>query len=478
MLAASVALGAALVFARLGSAPGLHGDEAWVGLRALDVLNGARPLTGMNDYTGPLHQYLIAPFVKIFGASTSALRFPGAALSLVGVLLYFRVMRRLFDARVAGWATLFLVTLPFFALFHRIANEVFILNPVLALGSLDLLLFAETRAPRERRGLHLLAGVLLGLGLWNHLIFASWIFALGAVLVWEKRSQSWKSPAPLWVVAGALVALLPRLIHQLGRGRAFEHGLALPILHRLAEWPVAFAEVLHGDFLFRRFTGELRAPTFNYTALALVVALAVTITAARKTAARSPRRLLVFGFALALATVLVSPAIADRYFLLPLYLVPALLALLVDVARGVRARVAVSIVATLFIVAGAARLIVNFFVPFAETGGRNSMIFFGGYTETSNHYVDSRALAERLVALRARRICAEFLLATPLQYLLHDQTAMNVSWDEHDCLRAAAAREPANFVVLYHGGLPRWNTDQFPGAQVAFEDAHFTVLAL
>src|SRR5438132_1477176 len=70
----------------LGSLPGLHGDEAWVGLRAADILAGARPIVGMNYYTGALHQYVVACCFLLFGAGTWTLRLPsviGALLALV-----------------------------------------------------------------------------------------------------------------------------------------------------------------------------------------------------------------------------------------------------------------------------------------------------------------------------------------------------------------------------------------------------------
>src|SRR5882724_2651512 len=69
-------IGIELVF-RLALFPGLHGDEAWAGLRALDF-GASRTLHGMTDYTGSLFVHLIAAQFFVSGASVFNLRLPGA----------------------------------------------------------------------------------------------------------------------------------------------------------------------------------------------------------------------------------------------------------------------------------------------------------------------------------------------------------------------------------------------------------------
>jgi hypothetical protein len=67
-------ISAVLLFAWLDTVPGLHGDEAWVGLRANDIVRGDRPLLGMNGYTGSLHQYFAAFAFRFFGMKVWSLR--------------------------------------------------------------------------------------------------------------------------------------------------------------------------------------------------------------------------------------------------------------------------------------------------------------------------------------------------------------------------------------------------------------------
>src|SRR5262245_23547280 len=70
----AVGIAAAMLFPFLASVPGLQGDEAWAGLRGVEILKGLRPTFGMNEYTGPFHQYLIALLFNATGFSVGALR--------------------------------------------------------------------------------------------------------------------------------------------------------------------------------------------------------------------------------------------------------------------------------------------------------------------------------------------------------------------------------------------------------------------
>ncbi|HWW82947.1 MAG TPA: glycosyltransferase family 39 protein, partial [Vicinamibacterales bacterium] len=129
ILSISVAAAAVLLFSHLGTIPGLHGDEAWVGLRAHAILQGARPLIGMNTNTGPIHQYFVALLLALLGYKIAVLRYVTAVACLVTIVLYYRIVQRLFDRTRAAVATMLLVTMPFFTLFGRLAGENFALNP-------------------------------------------------------------------------------------------------------------------------------------------------------------------------------------------------------------------------------------------------------------------------------------------------------------------------------------------------------------
>jgi hypothetical protein len=86
---ATAMAGAALVFllcARLGDVPGLHGDEAWFALRALEMTRGESPSWhGMNEHSGGIYPYLVSLVFRGAGVSVLTLRLPSVALAVVTI---------------------------------------------------------------------------------------------------------------------------------------------------------------------------------------------------------------------------------------------------------------------------------------------------------------------------------------------------------------------------------------------------------
>src|SRR5579871_3616007 len=126
LIVALCAAGAVLSL-HLDTVPGLHGDEAWVGIRAHDILLGARPVLGMNEYTGAVHQYLVAGLMWVFGCHVWVLRAISVVCALASVWLLSGVVRRLFDDLTATLSVAILIALPFYSAFGRLAGENFAL---------------------------------------------------------------------------------------------------------------------------------------------------------------------------------------------------------------------------------------------------------------------------------------------------------------------------------------------------------------
>lgn len=208
-LLGAACIGALLLFPLLATIPGLHGDEAWGGLRANEILHGARPMVGMNGYTGPLHQYLVAFLFQLFGCKVAVLRSLTGITTLFSIFLYYGVIKRCFNQAMAALSALVLVSLPFFMAYGRIAHEVFALNPILALAAAWLLLESGRERFRKQWALPWLAGICLGLGTWNHLIFASVPLALFATAIFRDRTSLFRNAAFYAVGYGFLVALSP-----------------------------------------------------------------------------------------------------------------------------------------------------------------------------------------------------------------------------------------------------------------------------
>ena len=131
----ALAVGAVQLVPFLEILPGLHGDEAWAGLRARALAGGQVTVYGVTTYTGPIQHYLLLPILEAFGYRVWALRSLTVLASLLSIWLLFLTLRRLFDAQLAGIAALLLASMPWFVLYGRTATEHFTLNPVLALAA-------------------------------------------------------------------------------------------------------------------------------------------------------------------------------------------------------------------------------------------------------------------------------------------------------------------------------------------------------
>ncbi|HAM35417.1 MAG TPA: hypothetical protein DEB40_10405 [Elusimicrobia bacterium] len=109
--------------------PGLHGDEAWVGLYALRIrAHGIFSAHEMNTYTGPLYGWLLAKIFSIWRPSVLSLRLPGTLLNLAAAWLMAWHLGRAYGRRSAlAWLGL-LCSCAIFVLKSRVAWEVYALQ--------------------------------------------------------------------------------------------------------------------------------------------------------------------------------------------------------------------------------------------------------------------------------------------------------------------------------------------------------------
>jgi hypothetical protein len=117
-LALVIAIAAALRVWLLAANYPLHHDEALYGAWAQLIVSGRDPLllTAWVDKP-PLVIYALAAALRLFGVSELALRLPGMLVSLATIVCVYGLARRLYDARTALLASLFLALAPFAILF-------------------------------------------------------------------------------------------------------------------------------------------------------------------------------------------------------------------------------------------------------------------------------------------------------------------------------------------------------------------------
>lgn len=193
------------LFVRLAVFPGLHGDEAWIGLFA-DRLAAQGLFTPheMNTYTGPLFGELVRASFSFFGPGVWSLRLPGAALNVGAWLLFWGTVRRTGGpAAGAVWA-LFAAGSGIVFLKSRLAWDVYALQPLMLAATLRAAVWSLEGGGRPA-ALLLFASSLVGVQ--NHFIFMSAplsLAAAAAALYARTGRREW-----LGLLQTALVNLLP-----------------------------------------------------------------------------------------------------------------------------------------------------------------------------------------------------------------------------------------------------------------------------
>ena len=168
---------------RLSSFPGLHGDEAWVGLRALEIREkGFFSLHGMTAYTGALFPQVVALAFSVLKPDVLALRLPGVVFNWLALAILFVTFRK--RGYTAFYAMLLFASSLLFLFYSRVAWEVSALQNML----LALIVWTVSEilpAGHSRRGHIVLFFLAFALGTWNHFIFlaAALSFAMATTFV-------------------------------------------------------------------------------------------------------------------------------------------------------------------------------------------------------------------------------------------------------------------------------------------------------
>lgn len=186
--------------------PGLHYDEAFEAVPALQLLHG-QPVTAFRnsglalngrifpfmtqDYIGAINTYLALPFIAVFGPTPIALRVMSILVGAVTLGLAYLLAAQLSGSRGAGLAAALLLSVdPTFIFWNR--QGIFV-TAVTALIGLAAALCWLRRLQGGSRGWTAAGAFFFGLGLYAKLLFL-WLIAalIGAALLiklpdWLKR---------------------------------------------------------------------------------------------------------------------------------------------------------------------------------------------------------------------------------------------------------------------------------------------------
>jgi hypothetical protein len=173
----------------LGNIPGLNGDEAWYGARAVDILHGG-PLVTVTPTGNPPNPLFLGPLVLlhlVFRPSIVVLRAVSLGSSLAALAINWGLCRWIFDRRTAVLSTLALAVLPVDIAYSRFAWDA-----SQSLGVTLLVLYFSLAAVRfpQRYGSMLAAAVAAEAAAF--LVHPSNIFAAAAIVVAALAGFPWR----------------------------------------------------------------------------------------------------------------------------------------------------------------------------------------------------------------------------------------------------------------------------------------------
>jgi len=177
---------------RLDILPGLHGDEAWAGLKAHDYqLSGIDQLSGMTPYTGILQNLMAELSFKFFGVGVFQLRLPGTVANLISLVIIAITFRRCAAYKESAIFLLLIASSALFLTSARVAWEVNSLT--LLFISLSFLSIVEIS--RGNPHFHMIWVCLFFtanvFGTYNHVIFSCIpVSAFCGLVLWSNYCKS------------------------------------------------------------------------------------------------------------------------------------------------------------------------------------------------------------------------------------------------------------------------------------------------
>jgi hypothetical protein len=431
---------------------GLHGDEAWAGLRADALAHGAPwHFFGMNTHAGPLHQHLVAWVFRWTGPTMLPLRAVGALANGIALGSYGWLLGQQVGQRAALWTCALVASLPAVLTFGGVAIEYFALSPLLTVAAQAA--WRRSKWAPYPRCWSVLAGMLLGVGTWNHLAYiavavGAWAAAVvGSQASRQKRRNLWAAGLGwLAVELYPLIAIGTRIKIRGGGWGAWA---------RLMLWPRAVWDATWGSGTALQTVGVASAlPVAGHLVLGGIFLLAVLGAVRHRIVhGRLPPMLAPVVAALgaySLVTVVVVPGLGGRFVWPMLWLLP--LAIVLGLAPWGRwmthgACLALGALQVYVFVYDVAR-------PMAYGSQVGNIYRPYNAPETSNHYLDMAPVYEALTHLGAHHVIGQNFIGWPLAFLDLPHQRLTVGYiDDTEYFAPKAVPRPGDFIVTYAHGV-------------------------
>ncbi|MDR4506768.1 MAG: glycosyltransferase family 39 protein [Candidatus Brocadiaceae bacterium] len=390
--------GTLILFWNLEDVVGLHRDEAIFGLFAEMILDGARPLYGFfNMYTSPVHSYMLAICIKIFGNSIWSLRLLGPIFTLITIVAIFDVIRQYSPVR-ARWIAYYLIVFPPVVMLSRLCGEVFVLNPFLFFGAIWIYVrLCRSKKKSIRIIGWMLTGFFLSFGIWNHVIFlpsAISLIIFYALFLWPGIQPFFTNT--FFFAQGFLIGLIPRFLSVLFfRNTFFPEKPQFP----KSTLKTAFLNLLYafsGDGLYARFSGG-SSISFTWVLLSFFVTALITFYFLQHT--RLEKKIFwgicVFLVSNFLLIWIITPfgSIGSRLWLIPSWTLPILLIFWMPDLNDWKWKIAGgTLIAIHFLL-----LLVNYYLPNSSSNGVIlPSVYVGGKTDNAWDYYDHRQMVNKI----------------------------------------------------------------------------------
>jgi hypothetical protein len=414
--------------------PGLMGDEASEGENVFLLLTAEQlTLTGERSYIGPAIDYLRLPFIGLFGYSALALRLPLLLATLVSFWLAADLFTRWWGRVPAYFALLAFFFSPIYLTQQRLGWAI-ALFPFFAL----LLLWLLFRPSKIHTPL--IAGLVSGLALSNHVLFLPTLVAIW--LLW--LATQLRRPATLFkwwpVLVGFFAGFGTQLvILQLSpEDQGDPAAVASLFTERLQALPLLSSPLLSGSSYIARYTGvELSPLTQQLIVAGLIFLIILTLFFQRR---RAATWLHLLGLTLHLLGLLyLIDRFTLRYFVLASLAVWALAGVgLGSLLQHFLPRRLLPATLLLFVACLISWHVVGTLLPFLGTGGSLADFSLGNRTNSARDLVAIEPLLACLTGAGA--VYSDNIhLANRLLYLSYSQPGFFLSTSAAD----------ANYVITY-----------------------------
>lgn len=261
---------AAVNVAYLTSIPSLMGDEAHEGDNVYEILD-TKQLTvlGERSYIGVLIDYIRIPFVFLFGYTTVALR----SVMLLASLLFFGIsaylLRRVMGEEGSLIPLVFLSFSPIYLTQQRLGWAITLL-PLFAVAFIFLLQSSWNNK-------YLLAGVIGGLGLANHLLFLPSLIAILAIALLAniRTPREYLRAWPLLIGFIAGFGMQFAILQLYPDDQGSQKVIAETFMTRIQAFPSLVPEIISGSSYIASYTGQELSPVLKMTILLVLSVLAL-----------------------------------------------------------------------------------------------------------------------------------------------------------------------------------------------------------